>query len=82
MPERHSASGQSRLQTRVSRRRESSPGLVFAGSPWRASALLEPFATAGVDVVLGKTPISVAGSRLAAIPPLRMVFELGVTMRF
>jgi hypothetical protein len=52
------------------------------GLAWRASALLEPFATAGVDVVLGKTPISVAGSRLAAIPPLRMVFELGVTMRF
>ena len=52
------------------------------GLAWRASAFVEPFATAGVDAVLGNTPIAVAGIRLAQIPPLRAVFELGVKMRF
>jgi hypothetical protein len=52
------------------------------GVGWRASRLLEPFATVGVDAVLGKTPINVAGVRLAQIPPFRGVAELGVRMHF
>jgi hypothetical protein len=57
-------------------------GHTDIGVAWRASALLEPFATAGVDAVLGNTPITVAGARLAQIPPFRAVLEVGLKIRF
>lgn len=52
------------------------------GAGWRASELLEPFVTGGLDAVSGNTPIHVAGVRLAQIPPFRGVLEVGVKMRF
>jgi hypothetical protein len=57
-------------------------GHADLGIAWRATPFLEPFASVGVDAVLGKTPVTVAGSRVADVPPLRSVLELGLTMRF
>lgn len=52
------------------------------GAGWRASELLEPFVTGGLDAVSGTTPINVGGVRLAQIPPFRAVLEVGVKVRF
>ena len=52
------------------------------GVGWRASDILEPFATGGLDAVGGSTPITVGGSRVTQIPPFRATVELGLKTHF
>ena len=66
----------------ASRDRWLSGGHVDVGAGWPLTSALELYAMVGTDVVLGTTPITVAGERVTSIPPVRGVLEAGARFFF
>lgn len=66
----------------ASRDRWLSGGHLDLGAAWSVTRAVEPFATIGADVVLGATPITLAGERVAQIPPVRATVEAGARVHF
>jgi hypothetical protein len=65
-----------------SRDRWLSGGHVDVGVAFVLAPALELYATGGLDVVLGATPITLAGQRVAEIPPARGTLEAGARLFF
>lgn len=66
----------------ASRSRWLSGGHVDLGVGWPLASALDLYATVGTDVVLGATPITVAGERVTSIPPVRGMLEAGARFFF
>jgi hypothetical protein len=71
-----------RAAPEASRDRWLSGGHVDVGAGFVLFPSLELFATIGMDVVAGATPITLAGERVAEIPPVRATIEAGARLFF
>jgi hypothetical protein len=66
----------------ASRDRWLSGGHVDVGAGFVLMPSLELYTTLGMDVVAGATPITLAGQRVAEIPPVRGTLEAGARLFF
>ncbi len=66
----------------ASRDRWLSGGHVDVGAGFVLMPALELYTTLGMDVVAGATPITLAGQRVAEIPPVRGTLEAGARLFF
>ena len=66
----------------ASRERWLSGGHVDVGAGFVLMPALELYTTLGMDVVAGATPITLAGQRVAEIPPVRGTLEVGARLFF
>lgn len=71
-----------RAAPEASRDRWLSGGHVDLGAAFALAPALEVFATVGLDVVAGATPITLGGERAAEIPPVRGTIEAGARLFF
>jgi hypothetical protein len=71
-----------RTAPEASRDRWLTGGHVDLGAALTLAPALEAFVTVGMDVVAGATPITLAGERVAELPPMRGTLEAGVRLFF
>ncbi len=72
----------SRTDPQASRDRWLSGGHLDGGLAWSLHRALDLYGTLGADVVLGATPITLAGERVGQIPPVRGTAETGARLFF
>jgi hypothetical protein len=71
-----------RAAPEASRDRWLGGGHLDVGVDWSLAPTFELYGTIGSDVVLGATPITLAGQRVAQLPPVRGTAEAGARINF